>query len=308
VLVYVAAAALIYAFLDPTFPGGEAVAVLLVAFLSIATATALAAAPGRLYARRQPGLRGRIRVVPWTLFIAVACVIVTRLIAVEPGYVYGIIGAFAIAGTLTLVDQGRMAARSAIVLLALALAAWLLRVPLEPEPGIPLGPEARLVNAILVALFVVGVEGVVFGLIPLAFLPGDPLFRWSRWRWVLLWALGVALFAHVIVYPVTDYRPDPRPASLITVVITVAVYGAIALGTWAFFRWYAARRQRPGILTVTGGAGPQPVEEGPSGAEPLHKAKGPPAAEPHNEAEPRPAAEPHNEAEPRPRTERHPER
>ena len=44
-------------------------------------------------------------------------------------------------------------------------------------------------------------------------------------------AAGLALFAHVIVYPVTDYRPDPRPASLVTVVLTVSVYGAIALGT-----------------------------------------------------------------------------
>jgi hypothetical protein len=151
---------------------------------------------------------------------------------------------FAVGVTLSVADGGRLAARGAVLLLAMALVAWFLRIPFQPEPGVPPSPLVSAVNAVLVSLFVVGIEGVVFGLLPLAFLPGETLWHWSRWRWAVLWAVGVVLFAHVIVHPVTDYRPDPRPASLITVVITVSVYGAIALGTWAFFRWRADRAAR----------------------------------------------------------------
>ena len=45
----------------------------------------------------------------------------------------------------------------------------------------------------------VAVEGLVFGLIPLSFLPGQRLFRRSRLAWAVLWGAGLALFAHVLV-------------------------------------------------------------------------------------------------------------
>lgn len=65
--------------------------------------------------------------------------------------------------------------------------------------------------------------------------------RWNRWRWLLLWGAGLALFAHVLVYPVTVAQPNPDPASLTATLVSVGVYGIIAMAFWAAFRWRERR-------------------------------------------------------------------
>ena len=98
-----------------------------------------------------------------------------------------------------------------------------------------------IINSGLVGIFVVAVEGLVFGLVPLKFLPGAKIFTWSRWKWLVLWGTGLALFVHVLVYPVTIAQPNPSPSSLTTTLGSVAIYGAIAVGFWGYFRWRAAK-------------------------------------------------------------------
>ena len=134
-----------------------------------------------------------------------------------------------------------MEARGAVALLVLALAAWFARIPFEPTPGIPASGLGLTINLALVGIFVVAVEGLVFGLVPLRFLPGQRIWAWSRWRWLLLWGSGLALFAHVLVYPVTVAQPNPDPSSLATTLVSVAIYGAVAVGFWLFFRWRGVR-------------------------------------------------------------------
>ena len=86
---------------------------------------------------------------------------------------------------------------------------WFARIPFEPTPGVPQTGPMLIVNMALVSTFVVAVEGLVFGLVPIRFLPGQKIFAWSRWRWALLWGAGLALFAHVLMYPVTLAQPSP---------------------------------------------------------------------------------------------------
>ena len=94
-----------------------------------------------------------------------------------------------------------MEARGALALLVLALVVWFLRIPFQPAPGVPATGIDLTINLGLVGIFVVAVEGLVFGLVPLSFLPGQKIWAWSRWRWLLLWGAGLALFIHVLVYP-----------------------------------------------------------------------------------------------------------
>lgn len=53
------------------------------------------------------------------------------------------------------------------------------------------------------------------------------------------------LFAHVTLYPVSDYEPNPSAVGFATVVVKVAIYSAIALGFWAYFRFRRPRTAAP---------------------------------------------------------------
>jgi DNA-binding beta-propeller fold protein YncE len=239
---YLVAAAIIYSFLTPGFPGNDAVIVLGVAILGLAVATAADILPGQRYVVGKYADRGKIRVALWTLVLAGICVLISRISGMQPGFMYGIIGTFAFVVALGASDEGRMEARGAVALLALAIVAWFARIPFQPAPGVPASGTDLTINLALVGIFVIAVEGLVFGLIPLSFLPGQKIWAWSRWRWLLLWGTGLALFAHVLVFPVTVAQPNPDPASLTTTLISVAIYGSVAIGLWLFFRWHNAHR------------------------------------------------------------------
>ena len=149
----------------------------------------------------------------------------------QPGYMYGIIGTFTFGLVLTRSDEGCDGGDAgAVGLLILALVTWFARIPFEPTPGVPQTGPMLIINMALVSTFVVAVEGLVFGLIPIRFLPGQKIFAWSRWRWALLWGAGLALFAHVLMYPVTLAQPSPDPATLATTLVSAGLYGAIAVG------------------------------------------------------------------------------
>lgn len=242
IAIYVVAASLIYAFLTPGFPSQNGPLVFGVAVLSLGIATLADILPGDRYVLRTYQAHGTIRIATWTLGLAAVCVLISRLSGMQPGYMYGIIGTFTFTVALGRIDEGRMEARGAVALLALALVAWFARIPFQPTPGVPTSGASLIINSGLVGIFVVAVEGLVFGLIPLQFLPGRKIFAWSRWRWLVLWGSGLALFAHVLVYPVTVAQPNPDPASLTTTLVSVAIYGAIAIVFWGAFRWRAQQR------------------------------------------------------------------
>jgi hypothetical protein len=168
-------------------------------------------------------------------------VLVTRLTGVQPGYVYGIIGGFTFKAALTKDDSGRMAWRGMTILLGAGFAAWILRIPFQPATGIIGGEFGSIANQLLAGIFVGSVESAAIGLIPMRFLSGATLFAWSRRRWALLWGLGLVLFAHVILYPVSSLEPHPGSTGLWTVLVSVAIYGGGALGFWAFWRNRAER-------------------------------------------------------------------
>ena len=239
--IYLVGAALLYAFLDRRFPFDDQLVAFGSALITLLVATAASILPGDRYVVSHYREHGVPRAALWTLGVAVVCVLVTRLTDAEPGYIYGIIGGFAFATALTVADRGRMAFRGGLTVLAVGFVAWFLRVPFEPAVGQPQDAGLQLVNKVLEGLFVGSIQGLVFGLVPLRFLSGAALRTWSTGRWLGLWGLSLALFISVVLYPVSSYEPHPTDAGLITMVITVVVYGLIAVIFWDFFRRRARR-------------------------------------------------------------------
>ncbi|HVA86016.1 MAG TPA: FGLLP motif-containing membrane protein [Candidatus Saccharimonadales bacterium] len=240
---YLLVAAVVYAFLDPSFPGPDWPLVLWTGVLGLAVGTLMMSLPGDLYVRHRFHGRGTVLVAQWTIFLAAACVILTRVTGAQPGYVYGIIGALVFSMPLTLKDEGRMAMAGGVALLVLALVAWFLRIPFQPAVGeLPSGP-ALVIDKALATVFIEAISALVFGLIPLRFLAGHVLKRWNTRAWLLLWGVSILIFAHVILYPVSDYQPNPSAVGIWTVVITVGVYAAIAVLFWDHFRRREKRRE-----------------------------------------------------------------
>ena len=242
-LAYLGLATLLYSFLEPTFPFRNGLETFGTTLFGIAVGTAVSQVPGELYVRRHYGQGGKVKVALWTLGLAAACVLITRVTAVEPGYVYGIIGGFTFAVVLSADDKGRMAFRGVTILLAVGFVAWFVRVPFQPGGPIT-GDGAVVANRLLARMFVTAVEGCAIGLIPLRYLEGEELFSWNRARWAVVWAMSLLLFAHVILYPVSSYEPSPSPTGLWTIALTVFVYSTLAIGFWWFFRQREVRRRR----------------------------------------------------------------
>ena len=279
-VLYLFLAALLYAFLDNTFPFENAARTFGTTLFGITVGTAVSQVPGELYVRRRFQTRGKVHVALWTLILAGACVLITRLTGVQPGYVYGIIGGFTFGIALSSDDRGRMAFRGMSILLLVGLAAWFARIPFEPAVGLVNGDTGAVINQVLADIFIGAVQGAAIGLIPLRFLAGETLFAWSRWRWALLWGAAILFFAHVVLYPVSSFTPNPSPTGLWTILATVAIYSAIALGFWWFFRQRSVRHQRYKIRAAAifgsgNGPGPSPgadqqegAKQGDEGADP----------------------------------------
>jgi DNA-binding beta-propeller fold protein YncE len=242
-VVYLLLAAILLSLAERGFPGPDGLSILIATAVSLGVVTAVRLLPEREFVARRFGDRGHVRIVAWTMVIAVACVLITRVAGATPAYVYGILGAYAFTVSLRPADRGRLAARGGVALLALALGVWFLRVPFEPSIEHPAQGLGIVLNDVLVKVFVAAVEGIVIGFIPLQFMTGRDLFAWSRWRWALIWGVAMLLFVHVILYAPSDFVPDPDTTPLLTIVGTVTVYGLIAVVFWALLA--RGKRMRP---------------------------------------------------------------
>lgn len=226
-------AALLYGFLDPGF-GLDlgSLATFAGMLLGIVLVTVAFALPAVL-AHRRIGSGWTLKVVPLSLIVGVACVLVSRLTGFQPGYLYGLLIGLAFARELSAAEEGRATALGAVAMLGVALVSWL------ALGALPDGDAFGLVVArtTLAALMVAGLEGVVFGLLPMRFLPGEALFAWNRVGWGVLLAIGAFAFFHILINPASGYLSDTSRTPLITVLILLVGFSLVSVAFWAWFRY-----------------------------------------------------------------------
>ena len=185
------------------------------------------------------------RALPGTIVVGIACVLVSRLAAFQPGYLYGLVVGFLLSRELAKEEEGRgMAVATATVLVATGIA-WLLLIAIraaEPSFGDPPLFMASAETA-CVTLTVAGIEMALFAMLPLRFLPGEAVLRWNKAVWVALVASGVFGFFLILVNPQNGYMGDSSRNSVVTMVVLLAVFGVSSVIFWAFFRF---RPQKPG--------------------------------------------------------------
>jgi len=245
-LLAVALVALISAFLNPDLSVSlEGLAVYLGFLLAIGIVLVSFELPGLLVHRRMLGETGRLRVLPWAIVIAAVFVLVSRVVQLQPGYLYGVVLGVIFLQAATQRDEGREAAAGAAWTLVVAVVAWL---GLGWVRGLGL-PEGDLVGigleTALAAVVVAGLEAVSFGLMPFRFMPGWVIYRWRRPVWAVLFVLSVFAFIHVLIGPNAGYLSELSISALMAALGVFAFFGAFSILFWAYFRFRPARTQEP---------------------------------------------------------------
>jgi len=238
---FVLASAALYSLLDPGIglDAGSA-ATFVGVLIGLLAVTWLASLPRRAAQRALTGDPGKLRAVSGTLVIAALCVVISRLTGFLPGYLYGLILGYEFARSLEPADKARALSAGAWWMLGLAAVSWLMLGAVR-APGVGDTWPGVVAENVLGAIAVAGVEGIVFALLPMRFLYGEPIFRWSRFRWGLLYFAGMFAFVVVILNPASGFATAPDQASFQTAVALFIGFGLASLLLWGYFRFRPSR-------------------------------------------------------------------
>ncbi|WP_143517401.1 hypothetical protein [Pseudonocardia sp. MH-G8] len=246
VAVTVVAGAVMVGFLEPAFPfDGSAPALLVGLAVALVVVTLAQQGSQLLYVARWWGVRCHVTPFPGFLLLAAVGVVLSRAVGLEPGLVLGTLVAFGTARPLRTDEAGPAVALAATALTAAGGVAWALREPLVTASGAPGSFGAAVVGTALTAVTVAATANLVFALVPLSFLPGVALLRWSPALWAVFACLGGFAFVHVVARP-ADGALAGR-AGLLAVVLGLYLLGAAALWAWLRygFSWTAPARLNP---------------------------------------------------------------
>ena len=242
ILGFLLLSALLYSFLDPTFGFSlNSLANFVGMALGLFVVVLAYGVPIAYFARKH-GLALTVRALPATLAIGILCVLISRLVNFQPGYLYGlIIGFFFV--NIAREQEGPAEASAAGASLAVAFVAWVGLYFIRADPA----AQPDLINAMFQTAFativVAGLENAVFAMLPLRFLPGAAVFDWNRRVWLVIIGLGLFGFAHVLLNPSSGagYMADSTRTSFFTLVALLVAFGLASVLFWAYFRFRPKR-------------------------------------------------------------------
>jgi hypothetical protein len=228
---------LLYGLLDPAFDlSARGLVTYAGIVLGLVAVTWIAALPHRALHEVLFGDRGRLWGPPLALVIAALCVLISRLVGFLPGYLYGLLLGFTFAWPLEGRENARAWSAASWWLLALAFVAWLV-LGAARTPGLEDSVPAAIVQSVMAAIGVAGIEAIVFDLVPIRFLPGEHLFRFRRLHWAMLYAVGVFAFAWIILDPANGFLVPENRVSLFAAVGLFVAFGLASVLFWAWFRF-----------------------------------------------------------------------
>jgi hypothetical protein len=233
--------ALIHSQLDPHL-GWNRQSLVLVGGLAAAfvVVTGLAEALRIPYLRRRGGPPSHLRMFPLALVAAVALVAVSRAFELQPGLIFGITCGLALGGELNDLAEGRSIAVASVGLLVVAVGSWLLWTPVADAAGGPdPGTGTLFLDAALSTLWVTGLQAVIFGLLPLRFLYGEKVVKWSPVCWIAIEGAALFLFVHAVARPGGASEGHASSATIWSMFGLLGLFTLGALAVWAWFRFVA---------------------------------------------------------------------
>ena len=123
-----------------------------------------------------------------------------------------------------------------VALLVASLGAWVLMGPAHAAVQHDPSPLNVLIDTVLAATFVGGLEGVFYSMIPLTFMDGAVVWRWSRIAWVLLFGTATFFFWQLVINQYAAYLDAFRQPTILAILAILAVYGTLTVVVWLYFR------------------------------------------------------------------------
>jgi hypothetical protein len=131
--------------------------------------------------------------------------------------------------------------------LLVALGAW---VGFEPVAHAANAAHPSLgvlvADSFLGCVFIGGIEGMLFSLIPLRFLPGHRVKQWGWVPWAVITALTLYVFVHVLLTPSSGYLGRSTSTTTNLTIVLFGAFGLLSLVFWAWFRLRPAPTEQPG--------------------------------------------------------------
>lgn len=231
--------ALIYGFLDPQFGLNRASGLLVVAVITgVGLVTYVTSGTEARATRRILGHVAAVRPFPATIFVAIASVAVSRATHLQPGVIYGFVASCAVAETVQADPRrrGHIALLATSAGLALTLLCWLAIGPLRSANVDGNDALLSLAETVCVTVFIGGVEGLFFNMIPISVMDGSKIFKWRRSIWAGFALVAAFLFWHVLFNRDKSNFDALRQASSVTVLVLFAFYSFASVGLWWGFR------------------------------------------------------------------------
>ncbi|MBV9485170.1 MAG: hypothetical protein JO246_03860 [Frankiaceae bacterium] len=234
-------AGVLYGFLQPTFGFNLS---------SVALALGLAAGLGallvirvvvqRTFLRRTYDLDATVRVFPGFAMVGLGCVVLSRLIGLQPGLLLGSLVGLVSAQQGRDAEEGHAIAVADAVVAAAIIGAYFLRSAIV-DSSVAHGFGGSLLAVALTTMVAAGIQVLTFELIPIAFLEGAPLFSWSRAAWVALITFGSFGFVHLLLHPVSGGGSYLHHVSYLSYLF--ATYLILAIAFWGGYALRVERRE-----------------------------------------------------------------
>jgi len=237
----------IYAFLARDFSFDTKGAILLFSMIiGIGLVTYLSEGTRALLARRRFHATASIRLYGTAAAVAVVSVLLSRVIGIAPGIVFGFVATSLIVAPTALGkrDEALLVMGPALVLLAASLTAFVLLGPASQAAtlggvGEVEGLAPTFIDSVLAVIFVAGLEGLVFMMLPLKFLHGSAVMRWSKPVWALFFGTVVFLWWQLLLNRNAAYLEEFDLASTKFVMVALILFGGVTAAVYLYFRYKA---------------------------------------------------------------------
>jgi lysylphosphatidylglycerol synthetase-like protein (DUF2156 family) len=177
----------------------------------------------------------RVKAYPLAIPISVVFVLMSRIIGFSSGLLFGFVGAFTIMSLTAKPDKRQSSVAillSVTVVFLASVLAFLLRQPLA---SLAQTFWVQLADTICVAVFVVCLEGVVFGLLPFTFVDGGTIFNWKKWVWALVFFIAMFVFWYIIINPGNVLTDAISGTKFITMISVIGFIVTVTILFWLYF-------------------------------------------------------------------------
>ena len=194
------------------------------------------------------GLARRMDTLGLALALAAVCALASWRMQLEPAYVYGIVIGFSIArGTKRQNGHvGLWSFAGGAAGVVLALATWTLVA--RPSQGAAAGLPVQILGYASSGMLVACVEALFFVALPLRFVDGRAVYRWSRSAWAAVQATGLLAFVWFLAAsPTGDARFKLASRNSVETTLVSAsfiAFGLASLVVWGYFRFHAIQTGR----------------------------------------------------------------